>query len=263
MTRDSQKQEERAVADQYLRLRGIIGTVEASEHPDFLVTTAGGILGLEVTAYGHPVGREVESTWEGLLEFASTFRDGFPEINHLNVWLNFRLKYLPPRSQFPAFCEAVVVFLKRNKERATRSYLNIPVDPELDPLLARYVSKVTIRLGKIRMDWYWPSHSGGGVGTSDEELLAAVSKKLSTYQEPADVTESHLVVYGGGPGLSRIAAPWSTEQLEGFPLVNAALAAGPFEVVAVLDLRDFLWTRGKGWSTLAKVDEQGNYDTRR
>lgn len=257
MTRTSQKKEEWAVADRYTRLRGIVGTVEASERPDFLVTTPAGTLGIEVTAYhanlgsdGGSAGREVESAWEALLEFAAVYREQFPEINRLNCWLNFRSHRLPSRSQFEPFCAAVVALLQRNRSRATRAYLDIPVNAEADGILARYVSKVTIREAKAWLDWYWPAHSGGGVGTSDHELMAVLGKKLGSYRPPSGLIESHLVIYGGGPGLSRIAAPFSTEQLEGFPMVNEALAAGPFSDVAILDLRDFLWTRAKGWSKL-------------
>ena len=156
----------------------------------------------------------------------------------------------PPKSQFPAFCVAAVVFLQRHRSKASRAYLDIPVDEMTDSTLARYVSKVTIRESKAWLNWYWPAHSGGGVGTSDGELMAVFNKKVVGYRPPIGLIASHLVVYGGGPGLSRIAAPFSAEQLENFPMVNEALCAGPFDEVAILDLRDFLWVKGAGWAKL-------------
>lgn len=243
-----------------MRLRGIVGAVKPSERPDFLVGTPEGMLGIEVTAYhgnlganGGSGGREVESAWEALLKFAAIYREQYPEVNRLNCWLNFRSHRLPPRSQFEPFCAAVVALLQRNLSRATRAYLDVPADLAVDGVLARYVSKVTIRASKVWLDWYWPAHSSGGVGTSDQELMDVLGRKLVSYRPPSGLVASHLVIYGGGPGLSRIAAPWSTDQLDGFPLVNAALAAGPFEEVAILDLRNFLWMRRHGWSALGQA----------
>lgn len=263
MTRESQKREEKTVVDHYLDIRGIQGTLVASERPDFLVTTASGMLGVEVTAYhgnvgkdGGSKGREVESTWEALLEFAATCRQRFPDVNRLNVWLNFRTRRVPPRTEFEPFCSSVVAFLQRNRERVTSRYLDIRVDEASDGLLARYVSRVTVKESKAWVNWYWPAHNGGGVGTSDHELMAVVSRKVESYKPPHGLLASHLVIYGGGPGLSRIAAPYSAEQLDRFPMVSAALTSGPFDEVAILDLRNFIWVRGKGWRKLVRTEKR-------
>jgi hypothetical protein len=259
MTRRTQKREERAVVGQYLQLRGLTGQLVEGEHPDFTLHTANEVIGLEVTAYHGQTGnvsgqraRQVESSWDALREYSGGFRERHTEFNSLNVRLNFKERRLPPPSRFEAFCCAVADILRRNMNAFSRTYTDLRVEPNADALLDEYLSHITVSVTKAYLDWDWPAYMSGGIGTSDDELLAVVDKKLRTYRAPPAIRTSHLIIYGGGPGLSRIAAPFSAEQLEAFTKLNAALRAGPFAVVAILDLRDFVWTRGAGWQQLGE-----------
>jgi hypothetical protein len=257
MTRESQKREERAVVDQYVQLCGIACTVEEGEHPDFIVHTESGAIGVEVTAYhgqtGNVVGtraREVESLWEGLQRYSEDFRERHTDFNRLSVKLRFRERRLPPPRDFGAFCSAVVRFLRRNPEAFPDRYLNLRPNAAEDTLLAEYLSHVTVHASKGYRSWSWPAYNSGGIGTSDDEMFGVVEKKLREYRAPGHLSESHLVVYGDGPGLSRVAAPVSTEQLAGFAVLNDALSNGPFGAFAILGLRNFRWIRTRGWQAL-------------
>ncbi|GEP62093.1 hypothetical protein [Reyranella soli] len=90
----------------------------------------------------------------------------------------------------------------------------------------------------------------GGIGTRDREMLAAVERKLREYRQPILISESHLVIYGRGPQRTRIASPFSAEQLGRFRSLNTALRAGPFAAAAILGYRDFYWRRAQGWRDL-------------
>jgi hypothetical protein len=92
----------------------------------------------------------------------------------------------------------------------------------------------------------------GGIGTSDQELHAVIEGKLRSYSAPGGVHETHLVIFGRGPELTRIAAPFSTEHLTTYSTLNRALRDGPFAAAAILCIRDFLWTRAGGWNVLPK-----------
>jgi hypothetical protein len=90
----------------------------------------------------------------------------------------------------------------------------------------------------------------GGIGISDEEMLAAVERKLREYQRPDHISESHLVVYGRGPQRTRIASPFLAKQLGRFRSLNSALRAGPFAAASILCYRDFYWRRAQVWRDL-------------
>jgi hypothetical protein len=88
------------------------------------------------------------------------------------------------------------------------------------------------------------------IGTRDEELHAVIERKLRSYHAPAGIDETHLVIFGRGPELTRIAAPFSTEHLATYSGLNTALNEGPFAAAAILCLRDFFWTKADGWQVL-------------
>jgi hypothetical protein len=56
--------------------------------------------------------------------------------------------------------------------------------------------------------------------------------------------------YGRGPQSTRIASPFSAEQLGRFRSLNSALRAQPFAASAILCYRDFYWRRAHGWRDL-------------
>jgi len=259
MTRESQKREERLVVNHYMRLCGLVGTIEEAEHPDFIVRAEASAIGIEVTAYHGQTGdvagsraREVESLWERLEQYSGEFRDSRPELDRLNVMLHFRERRLPPPRDFEAFCSAAAALLLRSPDAHADRYSDLLPDVVKETLLAEYLSHVTVYASKAYLSWSWPAYNSGGIGTSDSEMLGVVEKKLREYQAPAHLNESHLVVYGEGPGLSRVAAPVSAEQLAGFSTLNHSLSRGPFDAFAILGLRDFQWTRSRGWQALGE-----------
>lgn len=256
MTRQGQKDEEYFYATEYIRRRAIEGQVCESEHPDFVVQTSRGMLGVEVVSYGHRRAREVDAAWDVLIDHAAEFRERHPDLNRFGASLHFRSYRMPPPRDHEAFCEAVGEALRKNADLPPRDERRIQRTLRIDPadrMLGRYLSHIEVFNVNFYSEWQWPMLMNGGIGTSDDEMIAAIERKLSEYREPAHISESHLVLYGRGPQRTRIIAPLSGEQLANFPALNAALTQGPFVAAAVLCLRDFFWTRADGWNDLPKT----------
>lgn len=253
MTRQAQKDEERFYAAEYIRRRGIEGQITEHEHPDFVINARSGALGIEVVSYGDRSGRKVDSAWETLLDYASNFRERHPELNRFGARLHFQTYRMPPPRDYELFCEAVAKLLEQNVDLPGRGeWRTMRIDPT-DAILGHYLSHIEVYGVRFYSDWEWPALMNGGIGTSDEEMRAAVERKLREYRQPAHISESHLVVYGRGPQRTRIASPISAEHLESFPSLNAALRGGPFAAATILCLRDFYWTSADGWQDLPKV----------
>jgi hypothetical protein len=253
MTRQAQTDEERFYASEYLARRGIRGSIEDSERPDFLVHTSAGIVGVEVISYGANSGRQVDAAWEELVEYSSKFRETNTDLSRFGVRLNFLSYRMPPRKSFGAFCEAVAARLRQNVDLAARGeWRTLHIDEASDPLLAAYLSQIEIYGVTCYSDWQWPALMNGGIGTSDEELQGVIARKLRSYTAPAGVDESHLVIVGRGPARTRIIAPFSAEHLEDFSELNSALREGPFAAAAILCIRDFFWMKAEGWRDLPK-----------
>lgn len=253
MTRLTQKAEERFYAAEYIRRRCIEGQMSEGEHPDFIVQTTSGALGIEVVSYGNRRGREVDAAWDALIDQATEFRERHPDLNRYGAQLHFRTYRMPPPRDHESFCDAIAALLRTNTDLSARGeWRTLRIDPA-DPILGRHLSHIDVYGVNFYSEWKWPTLMNGGIGTSDEEMLAAVERKLSEYRQPDHVSESHLVVYGRGPQRTRIASLFSAEHLERFPSLNAALHAGPFKAAAVLCLRDFYWTKTNGWRDLPKA----------
>ncbi len=252
MTRQVQKDEERFYAAEYVRRRGIDGQVCESEHPDFVIQTSNGALGVEVVSYGDRKGREVDAAWDRLIDHSTEFRERNPELNRFGAHLHFRSYRMPPPRDHEEFCEAVAALLHRNVDLPARGeWRTLQIDPAA-PILGYHLSRIEVYGVNYYSEWQWPTLMNGGIGTSDEEMLAAVERKLREYRQPDHINESHLVVYGRGPQRTRIASPFSAEQLDNFPSLNTALCDGPFAAAAILCLRDFYWTKADGWLNLPK-----------
>lgn len=253
MTRQAQKDEERFYAAEYVHRRGIEGQIAEREHPDFVIDTRDGVIGIEVVSYGNRSGRKVNSAWETLLDYAAKFRERHPDLNRFGARLHFRTYRMPPPRMYEPFCESVARLLRQNVDLPARGeWRTVRID-STDPMLGRYLSHIEVYGVRFYSDWEWPALMNGGIGTSDAEMLAAVERKLSEYRQPTHISESHLVVYGRGPQRTRIASPISADHLESFPTLNAALRGGPFIAAAILCLRDFYWTSADGWRDLPKV----------
>jgi hypothetical protein len=250
MTRQAQKNEERFYAIEYLRRRGIDGRVEDSEHPDFLIHTSGGTMGVEVISHGARTGRQVDSAWEALQEHSDKFRERNPDLKRFGVRLHFRAYRMPPPRTFESFCEAVATRVRPCSDLPPRGvWRTLHIGPA-EPILGSYLSRIEVYGVTFYSQWEWPASMNGGIGTSDEELHGVIEGKLLSYCAPPGIDESHLVIFGRGPELTRIAAPFSTEQLSTYSTLNRALRDGPFAAAAILCIRDFFWTRTDGWKVL-------------
>src|SRR5687767_11285110 len=116
MTRQTQKVEERFFAQEYLRRRGIRGPVCESEHPDFVIDTFVGQLGVEVVSYGDRNGREVDAAWDKLIDYSAEFRGRHPDLNRFGANLHFRNYRMPPPRHYKRFCEAIAALLRKQAD---------------------------------------------------------------------------------------------------------------------------------------------------
>jgi hypothetical protein len=208
MTRQVQKDEERFYASEYLKRRGIVGKLDDRERPDFLVRTNSGTLGVEIISYGTSGGRQVASAWAALQEYSDQFRERHPDLRRFGVRLHCRSHRMPPPRAFEPFCEAVAAQLRRNTDLPARGkWRTVHIDPP-EPVVGKYLSRIEVYGVTFYSQWEWPASISGGIGTSDEELHAVIERKLRSYRAPAGIDETHLVIFGRGPELTRIAAPF-------------------------------------------------------
>lgn len=98
------------------------------------------------------------------------------------------------------------------------------------------------------LEWQW-NHIFQHVGSNQSDLLNTIGPKLNKSDRAG---LAHLVlVVGGGHGLSQVLAPMMVEHLVQYTGLGRQLKNGPFDEVALLGLRRFLWRRHDGWSDLA------------
>lgn len=261
MTRKSQKANERGILDQYFKALGLPYTViEEAEPPDFIVQVGRQRVGVEITEYHVPhrlpggfTRRAVEDGWERLRSYVVEFRKTHPELDRLSIWLEFTGLCVPSGKELPSFVAAVAALIAdtRPSMNDEDGYLYIRIEPDSPAILRSYLKTVRIKKVSCYMEWDW-NHSAGGVGTSDQEMLAAVGQKLKGYQPPDGLDANHLVVAGWGGRMSEIIAPLSAEQFQSFTAFNAALEESPFDTVGVLCFLYLLWERGRGWRELPR-----------
>lgn len=261
MTRSSKKEREKFYAAQWLLRRRIKARLEDSEHPDFVVRLSGETLGIEIIEYhsgvmrrGGSRGRQVEAAWEALQDYSDMFRERNLDIDHVDVRLHFKAYRMPPRRLFESFCSGVADLIREATGLIEGVRHTIKMKPELHPLLADYLDGIEFFGGRYWSHWEWPAYMNGAIGTSEEELHAVVASKLATYRAPSEIDSSHLVIVGGGPARTRIAAPISAQHLSTYSMLNEQLNDGPFASVAILCLRDFIWTRADGWKSFPAYD---------
>jgi hypothetical protein len=191
-------------------------------------------LGVEVISYGTSGGRQVASAWAALQEYSDQFRERHPDLRRFGVRLHCRSHRMPPPRAFEPFCEAVAAQLRRNTDLPARGkWRTVHIDPT-EPVVGKYLSRIEVYGVTFYSQWEWPASISGGIGTSDEELHAVIERKLRSYRAPAGIDETHLVIFGRGPELTCIAAPFSAEIPATYSDLNTALSKGPFAAAAIL-----------------------------
>ncbi len=258
MTTETQKRHELRVLLEYLGTTQRIGCInDGAEPPDFLVNFPDRTLAVEVTEYHRPrdgrerfTVREVEATWDQVRDCARGYCAVGWDEGYLSVWLELRQRRLPPRSEVSSFVKAVRDLIRQNRHLITRDPLYMDVCDSDSKLLASYLSTIRVRKARTYMEWDW-NFSAGSVGTSDEEILSSLKGKLEGYRPVAGVDANVLLVSGWHGRMSQIIAPW-LDRFRNYRALNTALAAGPFDEVAILCFTDrrLRWTRSEGWQSL-------------
>lgn len=257
MTRPEQKREERAAVEQYLQATGFEGEVEdGADPPDFILTTDHKKVALEVTGYHQPLKtseghtrREVEAAWTEVRKYVVSYRERNSALGKLSVRLEFLRLSVPRTKEIASFVEAVTAEIVSNRAAINEKTYRVLIEESDAPILKKYLKCIRVREVDCYMEWDW-NHDFAGVGTSDDEMMLAIGKKLTDYRRPEGVDENHLIVAGWGGHLSQVAAPMHEQELASFKNLNQALEASAFDCVAILCFRDFVWRRGLGWEPL-------------
>lgn len=260
MTRDSQKDHERLILEEYLRVRGLSADEsEPREPPDFALKFGDEHVAVEVLEYFEPnvsgfgfSKKQVEETWEALKAYVRDFRETNNSLEGLSVSLEFKSYRLPAKRELPQFVSGIITQIESNREVIDDDFRYLNVDAGRS-FIGEYIKNICVRDVGIYMEWDW-NFSIGSVGANEYDLLAATERKLVEYQRRSEFSEHHLVIAGwGGPGLSNIIAPLSAEQFNNYATLNERLKFGPFDVAAILCLKNLIWEKGRGWCELRKV----------
>lgn len=247
MTRSTQKLEERAILDRYLSVRGLAGVVrDGLEPPDLLVMIAGETFGCEITQYHTPqptasghTRRQVEAAWEELKNCEAGTRTSPIK---LNVFLNFT------ELRVPAGRKECREFIKEVRSLLAEADISpeLKIGPGSPKILREYLLSIYVEKVNCWMEWDW-NHIVARVGVSEDELFEVIEPKLRACRRIPRIDKNHLIVAGFSSNLSEFVAIISAQQLNGYARLNAALEAGEFDEVAIIDRYNFVWTKTDGW----------------
>lgn len=262
MTSSHQKQLERSILDFYLLIIGLDGKVVPQESPDFVVTSHTGRIGVEITEYhqptysGHNFSRtQVEAEWDRIRAAVVEYRESHTGLENLSVRLSFTNLRVPDVNQYRHFIGAIHNEINRVKPDLGDRFTTIRIDDQHSAVLRRYLKSIDVRVANCYMEWDW-NHTFAWVGTSEDELVNILSRKLSL--APAeDIDELHLVMAGDGPTGGSYIGYLSPELLNGWAGLKSALDRSYYDIVAILNYQDTcIWQRRQGWS-LIKHDRSG------
>ncbi|MBI3707310.1 MAG: hypothetical protein HY246_06490 [Proteobacteria bacterium] len=257
MTRATQKKTERTILEAYLNARRVSVAMirPGPEPPDFMIERGQELIGVEVTEYhdllptasGHPR-RVVEATWDALREVVTQYRESHMGLDRLSVILDFHSLKLPPSKKHLTFVRAAAAVISMNGKHISENDFAIAITTEHQAILYEYLRCITVRRIGCYMEWDW-NHMFARIGTEERDLLASIGPKL-TYQALPQAAVNWLIVAGGWRH-SELIAVRSLEHLNNFARLNRMLQAGPFDEIALLGNRWFIWARRSGWSKLA------------
>lgn len=257
MTTDAQKLRERGILDIYCAAIGISAhTVTASERPDFIVNDGSQNIGIEVTEYFQPrspgeshTPAQVESAWAALRERAYQHQTSDTRIRNFSVYLKFNTRLVPKPSEYDHFIGELYALLPDTLSRSASRYVEIAIGQTSPKLLRKYLR--SIRFEYIGACPMWMSNlTVGWVGTSEAELVAIISPKLSL-PKPAFMDELHLVIFGGGSTVGSYIGYISQEQLTEFNDLSSKLHSGSFDKVSIITGdASCLWHRNAGWTNI-------------
>lgn len=250
MTREAQKVIERRTLDVLLASLGLRPDQEpeAGETPDFMVSLAGRLIGVEITMYsstdtvdgGHRR-RQVESEWDKLQAAAKAFCSTRPELRDINVGLMFSGP-VPPRRQHADFIKEVTDFIAAHRHELRSDEVEY-WPPTLSTLLmVEYLQVLYLRVDQHAV---WHSNlTAGFVATPATSTVADIVAGKSTKNfRPAN--ELWLAIQCS-TRISETLLPIG-DDFDMFP----ALDGFRFSRVFVMTyLGAYQWKAGEGWSKL-------------
>ncbi len=139
--------------------------------------------------------------------------------------------------------------VERRRSDLSKQFTTIQINDQHPEVLRLYLKKIIVQVVNCYVDWDW-NHSSGFVGTSEDELIDCLRKKLRrNFSDEFD--EIHLVVYGSGPTVGSYIGYISPGMLNSWDSLNAALDQSTYDIVAILNYGEScIWRRCQGWSDL-------------
>lgn len=257
MTTEKQKRAERDILTWYLEKRELVATFfDGPEPPDFILECGDKRIGVEIVEYhdvartaGGYTRREVEAAWGALRKRVASYRVEHPELDGLSIHLEFVGLGLPSTKERLGFIESVATFVEAERPNFSPNYKHLKIHADAPSVLRRYLSAIGVRETDFKGQWSWNGNLRW-IGTSDSELRQVIEPKLLSHRALPHINTNHLVVAGWRGLSSQTIAARSSDELNGFDELNAALTSGPFDEVTLLCMRSFLWRRAEGWRAL-------------
>jgi hypothetical protein len=197
--------------------------------------------------------REVEETWLRLQKAIDKTREGWPELEGVDVQIKRAGESLPSAYAHKEFAEALVECVRAKLDLLTHDDV-LTIEPMESPLLARYVKSLEIEHCSFYSSWSIDLNFGW-VGIDDKDLLICMHKKLlQRYESRSDAL--WLFVIGQGT-MSRTMGWLSVSKLKAYCRLNDALEASRYQMVWLCDWNIVRWVRSQGWEEVVALSQKG------
>ena len=261
MTQRAQKQDEENLLKRELDRIGLqYEIVSSGERPDFVIACNGLSVGVEISEFHlaapkrrGPNLREVEKTWLRLREEIDKTREGWPELDGVDVQIRRAGNSLPPAQAHKEFAKALVECV-----RTKLSFLPhegaITLKPIEYPILMRYIESLTIERCSFYSSWSIDLVFGW-VGVDGDGLLMYMRQKLL---QRYDFRSGDLWLFLIGQyAISRTMGWLAVSGLNKCRDLYDALEASQYQMVWLCDWNIVRWARSQGWEEVVAFGGRG------
>jgi hypothetical protein len=246
MTQRVQKQNEEHLLKRELDRIGLqYDIVHSGERSDFVIACNGLRVGVEISEFHFaapkrrgPNLREVEETWLRLRGEIDKTREGWPELDGLDVQIRRAGDSLPPAQAHKEFAKALVECVRTKIPFLTHESV-LTLKPIEYPTLMRYIDSLTMEHCSFYSSWSIDLDLGW-VGVDENDLLMYMRKKLL---QRYDFRSGDLWLFLIGQyAMSRTMGCLATSRLNKYRDLNDALEASQYQMVWLCDWNVVRWT---------------------
>jgi hypothetical protein len=251
MTQRTQKRHEEHLLKRELDRIGLqYEIVRSGERPDFVIACNGLSIGVEVSEFHLAAPkkrdsnlREVEETWLRLNKEINKTREGFSELDGVDVQIRRVGDSLPSAQAHKEFAWALIEWIRTKLEFLPDEGV-LTFKPVGYPILMRYVESVAMEHCSFYSSWTIDPDFGW-VGVDENDLVMFMRKKLLQRYESRSVALWLFVI--GQYTMSRTMGHLSVSKLETYHHLNDALKASQYQMVWLCDWNIVRWVRSQGW----------------